>query len=271
MFQLVLTNVCPAPSTFQQAVVRNLNDKNAQLQKQLDNVVREANAELTLLNSKKDELERDLELERRKVRELQDGSRERDKEYAKLKLHFDKLKRKTLFGPGAGGNDANGTGASGMPQPPIPFLDDQRAKQRQHPSNQGLNANLTAVIDGMEANGVQRTPLVARPNGTAYMTNPQAQQSRGIPHRQPFPAYTTGTGDTSYISAHPTTKICTVLANKLLDILSPTTVDGKCLTRSQAVGQCKESSRRLHIIRGLQEDSGPQFRAEASLYEVSLL
>ncbi|KIM45871.1 hypothetical protein M413DRAFT_16691 [Hebeloma cylindrosporum] len=28
-------------STFQQAVVRNLNDKNAQLQKQLDNVLRE--------------------------------------------------------------------------------------------------------------------------------------------------------------------------------------------------------------------------------------
>lgn len=32
------------------------------------------------------ELERDLELERRKVRELQDGSRERDREYAKLKV-----------------------------------------------------------------------------------------------------------------------------------------------------------------------------------------
>ncbi|KDR83421.1 hypothetical protein GALMADRAFT_54739 [Galerina marginata CBS 339.88] len=59
-------------STFQQAVVRNLNDKNAQLQKQLDNVVREglflsfvrityhngftspANGELSLLNSKKE-------------------------------------------------------------------------------------------------------------------------------------------------------------------------------------------------------------------------
>jgi hypothetical protein len=41
MFQAVLTNVCPTSSTFQQAVVRNLNDKNAQLQKQLDNVVRE--------------------------------------------------------------------------------------------------------------------------------------------------------------------------------------------------------------------------------------
>jgi hypothetical protein len=70
-----------------------------------------------------------------------------------LKLHFDKLKRKTLFGPGAGGNDAS-AGASGMPQPPIPFLDEQRAKQRQHSGNQGINANLTAVIGGMEANGV---------------------------------------------------------------------------------------------------------------------
>ncbi|KAF9569371.1 hypothetical protein CPC08DRAFT_624027 [Agrocybe pediades] len=73
-------------NTFQQAVVRNLNDKNAQLQKQLDNVLREANSELSLLNNKKEELERDLELERRKVRELQDASKDRDKEYAKLKV-----------------------------------------------------------------------------------------------------------------------------------------------------------------------------------------
>lgn len=32
------------------------------------------------------ELERDLELERRKVRELQDTSREREKEYQRLKV-----------------------------------------------------------------------------------------------------------------------------------------------------------------------------------------
>lgn len=37
------------------------------------------------------ELERDLELERRKVRELQEGSRERDREYAKLKVTLVKL------------------------------------------------------------------------------------------------------------------------------------------------------------------------------------
>ncbi|KAF8901657.1 hypothetical protein CPB84DRAFT_1679597 [Gymnopilus junonius] len=76
----------PDTDTFQQAVVRNLNDKNAQLQKQLDNVIREANGELSLLNSKKEELERDLEIERRRVRELQDASRDRDKEYTKLKV-----------------------------------------------------------------------------------------------------------------------------------------------------------------------------------------
>ncbi|KAL1690733.1 hypothetical protein GGG16DRAFT_113747 [Schizophyllum commune] len=39
-------------NSFQQAVVRNLTDKNAQLQKQLDNVVREANGEINLLNDK---------------------------------------------------------------------------------------------------------------------------------------------------------------------------------------------------------------------------
>lgn len=105
-------------SSFQQAVIRNLNDKQAQLQKQLDNVIREgdappaldylhsqlpANGEINLLSNKVagivncpthriakasivSELERDMELERRKVHELQDSSREREKEYQKLKV-----------------------------------------------------------------------------------------------------------------------------------------------------------------------------------------
>ncbi|KAH6915440.1 hypothetical protein BKA70DRAFT_1369142 [Coprinopsis sp. MPI-PUGE-AT-0042] len=72
--------------TFQQAVVRNVNDKNAQLQRQLENVVREANSEIELLVNKRTELERDLELERKKVRELQDAHREQNKEYQKLKV-----------------------------------------------------------------------------------------------------------------------------------------------------------------------------------------
>ena len=103
--------------------MRNLNDKNSQLQKQLDNVIREgivpachhqympslifmiANSEITLLNNKRagmsttrdmvrcvvlrachTELERDLEVEKRKVRDLQEANREAEKEYQKLKV-----------------------------------------------------------------------------------------------------------------------------------------------------------------------------------------
>ncbi|KAF8506019.1 hypothetical protein F5888DRAFT_1791958 [Russula emetica] len=72
--------------SFQHAVVRNINDKNAQLQKQLENLVREADSEISLLSNKLSDLERDLDLERRKNRDLQEMSRERDKEYQKLKV-----------------------------------------------------------------------------------------------------------------------------------------------------------------------------------------
>lgn len=106
--------------SFQSAVFKNINERNAQLQKQLDNVIREgcyfgfvckvitnlplsANGEISLLNNKvagrdfyprfcsfviirPGGLDKDLELERRKVRELQESSRERDKEYQKLKV-----------------------------------------------------------------------------------------------------------------------------------------------------------------------------------------
>ncbi|KAH9960489.1 hypothetical protein BC827DRAFT_1132969 [Russula dissimulans] len=73
-------------NSFQHAVVRSISDKNAQLQKQLENLVREADSEINLLTSKLSDVERDLDLERRKNRDLQETSRERDKEYQKLKV-----------------------------------------------------------------------------------------------------------------------------------------------------------------------------------------
>ncbi|KAI0306920.1 hypothetical protein B0F90DRAFT_1622392 [Multifurca ochricompacta] len=75
-------------NSFQHAVVRNVNDKNAQLQKQLENLVREEiSSELQRRpNNLHTDLERDLDLERRKSRDLQETSRERDKEYQKLKV-----------------------------------------------------------------------------------------------------------------------------------------------------------------------------------------
>ncbi|KAF8798913.1 hypothetical protein BYT27DRAFT_7236559 [Phlegmacium glaucopus] len=48
---LTILDICSR--AFQQAVVRNANDKNGQLQKQSHNVIGEANGEMNLLNNKK--------------------------------------------------------------------------------------------------------------------------------------------------------------------------------------------------------------------------
>ncbi|KAI6047097.1 hypothetical protein EDC04DRAFT_585983 [Pisolithus marmoratus] len=135
-------------SSFQQAVSRNLNDRNAQLQKQLENVIREANGEIRLLGDKMTELERDLELERRKVRELQDTSREREKEYQRLKAQLDKVKRKALLGPDTA---TRAIAPAADPHNRTPL--DNTSVQRQPLGGVGT------VVGGMEANGIQRTPL----------------------------------------------------------------------------------------------------------------
>ena len=182
--------------------MRNLNDKNAQLQKQLDNVIREGpslllreglsrimgfcqqtensacstarkKVEVSMyavslskahtMNLFSAELERDLEIERRRVRELQEASRDRDKEYAKLKAshslghindvangiqrlqgQFDKVRKRALFGP------PNDQGAI----TPAQVNDDPRTKLRQAAGNVAANVNISAVVGGMEANGV---------------------------------------------------------------------------------------------------------------------
>ncbi|KAF8211419.1 hypothetical protein K438DRAFT_1752184 [Mycena galopus ATCC 62051] len=183
------------------AVVRNVNDKNAQLQKQLDNVVREANGEINLLSNKNAELQRDLELERRKVRDLQEAAREQDREYQKLKAWLLKL---ALLAP----NAVTGAGPSSAEN------NQQQNKLRAF-SNP---VNLGAVVGGMEASGIQRTPLVNRTSGAGFgapshhnwgQHQPQQQQQqaqqhvqhstrRTQSHRQPFAAQ----NDRGYQSGH---------------------------------------------------------------------
>ncbi|KII95823.1 hypothetical protein PLICRDRAFT_129839 [Plicaturopsis crispa FD-325 SS-3] len=191
-------------NSFQQAVVRNLNDKSAQAQKQLDNVVREANGEIGLLGNKVSELERDLEVERRKVRDLQDASRERDKEYTRLKTQFDRIKRKALLAPSTSGQQNDASLAFGA------NLNQQQQQNQEEPqqhaartsmnfgknlSNAGSTVDLGAVVGGMEANGIQRTPIVNRTSGS-FMPQQQQQQQpwpqqqqghmRAKSQRQPF-------------------------------------------------------------------------------------
>nr|GAT43284.1 predicted protein [Mycena chlorophos] len=159
-------------NSFQQAVVRNVNDKNAQLTKQLENVVREANGEINLLNNKNAELMRDLELERRKVQEMQEAARERDKEYQKLKGQLDKIKRKALLAP-------QNTNISPREEP--------------HPGQNKLKVFSSNSFDsgaGMETASNRQTPLA---NRAAWQPHPQQQQPpvrRTQPHRQPFAAPT---------------------------------------------------------------------------------
>ncbi|KAG1791436.1 uncharacterized protein HD556DRAFT_655782 [Suillus plorans] len=169
-------------NSFQQAVIRNLNDKQAQLQKQLDNVIREANGEINLLSNKVAELERDMELERRKVHELQDSSREREKEYQKLKAQYDKAKRKSLLAPSAAPHGQGVGGGNMFDRPP------------QDDHNKGTaGVDIGPVISRMDANGIQRTPLVNRtmagpfgPHQSAAWPQPARPQQRTNVQRRPF-------------------------------------------------------------------------------------
>ncbi|KAI0939068.1 hypothetical protein AcV5_000586 [Taiwanofungus camphoratus] len=182
--------------SFQHAVYRNLNEKNAQLQKQLENVIREANGEINLLNNKVSQLERDLELERRNLASHQDSLRERDKEYQKLKTQYDKIKRKALLAPNVVGGDsaiplinenpANHTGERSA-------LDEHTNKMRQGmPFGTTLGAvDVGAVVGGMEANSIQRTPIANRAIGPSIQQGsawrqPRPVQPRHNAQRQPF-------------------------------------------------------------------------------------
>ncbi|PBL02737.1 hypothetical protein ARMGADRAFT_1023914 [Armillaria gallica] len=181
----IILEICSR--SFQQAVVRNLTDKNNQIQKQLDSVVREANSEISLLNNKIAELERDVELERRKVRELQEASRDRDREYQKLKAQHDKMKRKVLLAPNLSGQQPSGNETLNLSSSSFPGQGEPNPRQPLRAFGVG------AVVDGMEANGIQRTPLVNRGgqgggfvrNGSDGWVQPGGAAQR-VPHRQPL-------------------------------------------------------------------------------------
>ncbi|KAG6911752.1 hypothetical protein DXG01_008002 [Tephrocybe rancida] len=176
-----------------------------------------ANSEISLLNGKASELERDLELERRKIREFQDASRDREKEYQKLKLQLDKFKRKALLAPHPSRDDGHpGFANHSNEDPPRP--------QQQRPFGMGVgmnNVNLSAVVGGMEASGIQRTPLVKRtmpfvPQAPGHANWGQQQPPQGHvrnkSHRQPFAA-----ADRSYRSTTDQSDS----ANEVENILAP--------------------------------------------------
>lgn len=115
------------------------------------------------------DFERDLELERRKVRELQEASREREREYQKLKVRLvsggshvsaahseviqmqhDKIKRKALLGHNFGQPDTQQQVDDMSSHRTRPFGSDVNAAN----SAIGNSMDLGTLVGGMEANGV---------------------------------------------------------------------------------------------------------------------
>jgi len=167
-----------------------------------------ADGEINLLTGKLSDLERDLDLERRKTRDLQETSRERDKEYQKLKAQYDKLKRRALLAPtvgtnqpginlagvsdlpaGVGGIDMNGVRApSSVPFQDVPYIHHRHMFQRPV-GIPNLNLNRTGG-PGQFGN----TPLATGgPPGPLWSNHPLQQQQHGSsqnapPVRQPFVA-----------------------------------------------------------------------------------
>ncbi|KAH8925102.1 hypothetical protein BT69DRAFT_1216975 [Atractiella rhizophila] len=73
-------------STFQQILLKSSQERVAVLEKQCNNIVREANAEIALLKEKLLAAQKDAEGERNKVRDLKEIHKENSKEYTKLKV-----------------------------------------------------------------------------------------------------------------------------------------------------------------------------------------
>ncbi|CAB5376428.1 unnamed protein product [Rhizophagus irregularis] len=81
---------------FQEMLYKNLEEKYTQLEKQVQGVMRDAQSEITSLRAKLQALQKDMELEKRKTHDLAEQLQEKSRQFSKLQIMYDKLKRRTL-------------------------------------------------------------------------------------------------------------------------------------------------------------------------------
>ncbi|GAA5997317.1 uncharacterized protein JCM10292_000175 [Rhodotorula paludigena] len=79
-------------AAFQALITKNAQERIAVLEAQCNTMMREATAEIN-------RVEKDLELERRRVHELQETHKANAKAYTKLKTQYDKSKQRALLNP----------------------------------------------------------------------------------------------------------------------------------------------------------------------------
>ncbi|BGP04526.1 hypothetical protein JCM10049v2_000328 [Rhodotorula toruloides] len=86
-------------TAFQALITKNAQERIAVLEAQCNTIMREAHAEINLLKERLAGTEKDLELERRRVHELQETHKANAKAYQKLKSQYDKTKQRSLLNP----------------------------------------------------------------------------------------------------------------------------------------------------------------------------
>ncbi|KAK4055140.1 hypothetical protein OIV83_000420 [Microbotryomycetes sp. JL201] len=84
---------------FQALILKNAQERVAVLEAQLSTITTEAKHKINLLEERVARADKDLELERRKVREQQELHKSNAKAYNKLKAQYDKAKQKALVNP----------------------------------------------------------------------------------------------------------------------------------------------------------------------------
>ncbi|GAA6035985.1 hypothetical protein JCM8097_005200 [Rhodosporidiobolus ruineniae] len=87
-------------ASFQALITKQAQERISILEAQLNAVTREANAEIALLRDRVKAGDKDLEMERRRVHELQETHKANSKAYNKLKTQFEKAKQRALTNPG---------------------------------------------------------------------------------------------------------------------------------------------------------------------------
>ncbi|GAA5859789.1 hypothetical protein JCM1840_006454 [Sporobolomyces johnsonii] len=87
-------------AAFQALITKNAQERIAVLEAQCNSIAREATAEISLLKERVSNAEKDLEIERRRVRDLQETHKANAKAYSKLKAQYDKSKQRALLNPG---------------------------------------------------------------------------------------------------------------------------------------------------------------------------
>nr|CAG8449202.1 11456_t:CDS:10 [Entrophospora candida] len=81
---------------FQKMLYKNLQEKCSQLEKQMQSVIRDAQEEIASLKSKVQAIQKDLELEKHKNHDFAEQLQEKTRQFSKLQIMYDKLKRRSL-------------------------------------------------------------------------------------------------------------------------------------------------------------------------------